>query len=74
MEAPRKKLKCCKVLYDTLSDMRKKHLKRFKAGHTSTSVSLLYLDILAESKNMLMNVSNLVKTSRAFIASQLALK
>ena len=61
-------------LYDMLSDMRKKHLKRFKAGHIGTSVSLLYLDMLAESKNMLMNVSNLVKTSRAFIASQLALK
>lgn len=72
--SPQEETEMLQSLYDTLSDMRKKHLKRYKAGHISTSVSLLYLDMLAESKNMLMNVSNLVKTSRAFIASQLALK
>jgi len=58
-----------KKLHEELAKMRKNHLKRFRSGNISTSVSLLYLDILAESKNFLTNISNLVRTSRAFRSS-----
>jgi len=61
-------------LSDELSKMRKSHLKRFKSGHIQTGVSLLYLDILAESRNMLLSVSALLKTASTFTASHSALK
>ncbi len=46
--------------------MRKSHFKRIRSGHINTGVSLLYLDILAESQNLLLSVSLLVKTARSF--------
>jgi Na+/phosphate symporter len=49
-----------------LSKMRKAHLKRIKSDNTGTRVSLLYLDILSESKNLALYIINLAKTSRDF--------
>jgi len=54
-------------LYDALMRMRKNHLKRFRSDSVSSSVSLLYLDILTESKNLLYQIANLSKASRALI-------
>lgn len=58
-------------LLSTLAKMRKSHLKRLKSDGISTRVSMLYLDILAESKNLVLYVINLVKTSRDFSLSAL---
>jgi Na+/phosphate symporter len=52
-------------LYDSLAKMRKNHLKRFKSGSISGSVSLLYLDILSESKNLISLISRMSVTSKA---------
>ncbi|HJX70882.1 MAG TPA: hypothetical protein VJ346_02990, partial [Bacteroidales bacterium] len=49
-----------------LSKIRKSHLKRIKSDNTGTRVSLLYLDILNETKNLVLYIINLVKTSRDF--------
>jgi len=60
------------VMYDLLSElskMRKSHLKRIKGDSISTRLSMLYLDILAESKNLNLFIINIVKTSRDFYAS-----
>jgi hypothetical protein len=54
-------------LFDSLARMRKNHLKRFKSGSISGSVSLLYLDILSESKNLISLVSRMSVTSKALI-------
>jgi hypothetical protein len=63
-ETPDKELDTLKRLFEEMAKMRKSHLKRFKSGSITTSVSLLYLDILSESKNLLLIMSNIVKTSR----------
>ena len=68
-ETPEEEIGELRKLHEELAKMRKDHLKRFRSGSISTSVSLLYLDILAESKNFLTHISNLVRTSRAFRAS-----
>jgi phosphate/sulfate permease len=49
-----------------LSKMRKNHLKRIKTDNVGTRVSLLYLDILNETKNLVLYMMNLAKTSRDF--------
>ncbi|MBN2214273.1 MAG: inorganic phosphate transporter [Bacteroidales bacterium] len=49
-----------------LSKMRKTHLKRIKSDNTGTRISLLYLDILSETKNLVLYIINLAKTSRDF--------
>ena len=49
-----------------LSKMRKAHLKRIKSDNTGTRISLLYLDILSETKNLVLFIMNLAKTSRDF--------
>ncbi|MBN2613149.1 MAG: inorganic phosphate transporter [Bacteroidales bacterium] len=49
-----------------LVKMRKNHLKRIKTENPSTRVSILYLDILNETKNLILYSINLAKTSRDF--------
>ncbi len=49
-----------------LSKMRKSHLKRIKSDNIGTRISLLYLDILNETKNLAIYAINLAKTSRDF--------
>ncbi|MBN2812653.1 MAG: inorganic phosphate transporter, partial [Bacteroidales bacterium] len=55
-----------KKLVDELSKMRKSHLKRFKSGNINTGVSLLYLDILAESKNLVLGISAMSRSARNY--------
>jgi phosphate/sulfate permease len=64
MDKPEKENETVQELYDALTKMRKNHLKRFKSGSISSSVSLLYLDILSESKNLIIIISSLSKKSR----------
>lgn len=56
-----------------LSKMRKNHLKRIKSDNIGTRVSLLYLDILNETKNLVLYTINLTKTSRDFAEQSLML-
>lgn len=62
---PEKEEENLQALYEALEKMRKAHLKRLKSDSISSSISLLYLDILAESRNLVFHVANLSKTSRA---------
>ncbi|MBN2480404.1 MAG: inorganic phosphate transporter [Bacteroidales bacterium] len=65
------------LMYDLLNDLsriRKNHIKRIKGDGISTRVSMLYLDILAETKNLILYTINLVKTSRDFSASANSVK
>ena len=57
-----------------LSKMRKNHLKRIKSDNVGTRVSMLYLDILNETKNLILFTINLAKTSRDFAEQSLMLK
>lgn len=52
---------------DLLTNIRKKQLKRMKKESLSTRNSLLYLDILMESRNLVLYINNLVKATRDFI-------
>lgn len=55
------------ILSQIASD-RKRQIKRIKKGQSvTTRNSLLYLDILAESKNMILNTINLLKAQRDFV-------
>ncbi|NJK87666.1 MAG: hypothetical protein HC906_18510 [Bacteroidales bacterium] len=49
-----------------LNRMRKDHLKRIKSNSVSTRVSMLYMDIIFETKNLVLYALNLAKTSRDF--------
>ena len=48
---------------------RKNQVKRIKKKETGTKVSLLYFTILNESKNLALQVLNLLKSQRDFIKS-----
>jgi phosphate/sulfate permease len=50
-----------------LKQLRKQQLKRIKKEKASTRVSLLYLNILHESQNMLLHLTNLLKAYRDFV-------
>jgi Na+/phosphate symporter len=50
-----------------LSKMRKNHLKRIKSDNIGTRISMLYLDILNETKNLVLFTINLAKASRDFV-------
>jgi len=56
-------------LFDLLAKMRKSHLKRIKTDTQSTRLSMLYLDILSESKNLIIYTINVTKSSRDFYKS-----
>ncbi|UCH14695.1 MAG: inorganic phosphate transporter [Bacteroidales bacterium] len=47
--------------------LRKEQIKTFKSDTFSTSISLLYLDILVESKNLILYTTYLLKASKGFI-------
>lgn len=49
-----------------LAKMRKDHLKHIKNKTISTRLSMLYLDVLFETKNMVLYIINIAKTTRDF--------
>ena len=53
-------------LIDDITKMKKKQIKSIKKDSISTRTSLLYLDILTESKNLLLYINNLLKATRDF--------
>ncbi len=54
-------------LLNVIADYRKKQIKRIKKEEVGTKNSLLYLNILNESKNLVLNAVNLLKAQRDFI-------
>jgi Na+/phosphate symporter len=55
-------------LLDKLKAYRKEQLNRIKKEKASTKGSLLYLNILHETQNMLLHLINLLKAQRDFVA------
>jgi len=53
-------------LLKLLDTIRKNQVKRIKANEVGTRNSMLYLNILAESKNLLLQLINLLKAQRDF--------
>ncbi len=58
------------VILLLLSQINKKQLKRMKKGESGTRISMLYIDVLSETKNMLLNTVNILKSQRDFILNQ----
>ena len=54
-------------LFESIAEAIKRQLKRIKGKETSTKVSLLYLTILNETKTMVLQTRNLVKSQRYFL-------
>lgn len=54
-------------LLNLIGEIRKNQIKRIKDKELQTRTSLLYLDIIAETKNMLLFSINLLKSQRDFI-------
>nr|WP_321407101.1 inorganic phosphate transporter [uncultured Carboxylicivirga sp.] len=52
-----------------LEELRKNQIKRIQSGHGRTRMSILYLDLLAETKNILLYSINLLKSHRDFIGA-----
>jgi len=53
-------------LLNELALIRKVHIKTIKTQEISTRVSMLYMDVLAETKSLILYTINIVKTSRDF--------
>lgn len=54
-------------ILDEINTIRKKQVKRIKVGETGTRNSILYLGILNEVKNIMLQTVNLLKAQRDFI-------
>ncbi len=54
-------------LVDLTHELRKKQVKSLKKAGKGTKVTLIYLDILSESKNMLLFVTNVLEAHQEFI-------
>ncbi|MBS2096777.1 inorganic phosphate transporter [Carboxylicivirga linearis] len=52
-----------------LEELRKNQIKRIQTGSGRTRISILYLDMLAETKNILLYSINLIKSHRDFIGA-----
>ncbi|TRX70684.1 inorganic phosphate transporter [Carboxylicivirga sp. M1479] len=57
-------------IFSVMRDNRKKQLKRIKNEKAGTKVSLLYLNVLHETQNLMLHLVNLVKAQRDFIDFQ----
>lgn len=47
--------------------MNKKQVKRIKKGESGTKTSLLYFNVLAETKNLMLYTLNILKAQRDFV-------
>ena len=54
-------------LFVDLDEVMKKQLRRIKSKATSTKASMLYLNILTETKTMVLQSRNLLKSQKFFI-------
>ncbi len=57
-------------LFDTIADAIKNQLRRIQVKATSTKASMLYLTILNETKTMVLQSRNLLKSQRSFVENQ----
>lgn len=57
-------------LFDTISEAIKKQLQRIKNKNMSTKTSMLYLTIMNETKTMVLQSRNLLKSQRYFVENQ----
>jgi len=57
-------------IFETMRDNRKKQLKRIKNEKAGTKISLLYLNVLHETQNLMLHMVNLVKAQRDFVDYQ----
>jgi len=55
------------ILLDTIVKLRRKQVKRIKKNEGGVRISLLFLEILAETKNLLLYSINLLKAQRDFV-------
>ncbi len=53
---------------ENLKALRKAQLKRIKKEKTSTQNSMLYLNLLHETQNLLLHIGNLIKAQRDFVS------
>jgi phosphate/sulfate permease len=56
------------LLLDDIKSYRKAQIKRIKNKEVGTRNSMLYMNMLAETKNMLLYVLNMVKAQRDFVS------
>jgi len=63
-------LKHQQQMLDAIDKFRRNQIKRIKAAKAGTKNSLLYLGILSETKNMVLDIVNLLKSQRDFIIYQ----
>lgn len=57
-------------ILNLIETLRKKQLKRIKNDETGVKNSMLYMNILAETKNLILYVVNLYKAQRDFVNSR----
>ena len=55
------------VLLEQLKNFRKIQLKRIKKDRSGTKISMLYLNVLHETQNMMLHLVNLLKAQRDFV-------
>ena len=54
-------------LIESIEQMNKKLIKQLKRGEVGTKNSILYLNILNETKNLVLQAGNLYKSQRDFV-------
>ena len=54
------------ILIDSIDSIRKKQIKRIKKGASGTKATILYLDLLTETKNLVLQSGNILKAYRDF--------
>jgi len=59
-------------LFDLFSENIKSQIKRVKANESSTRNSMLYLDIVSETKTMLLQSRNMMRAQRLFLSYEKA--
>ncbi len=55
-------------LFEDITKITEQHIRRIKDGKTSTRSSMLYLDILNETKTMVLQMRNILKSQHHFVS------
>ncbi|MFT3740967.1 MAG: inorganic phosphate transporter [Breznakibacter sp.] len=55
------------LLIEYMDELRKNQIKRIRGGESKTRVSVLYMDLLSETKNILLYAINVVKSHRDYL-------
>ena len=55
-------------LFEEFAQVIKRQIARIKTGETSTRASMLYLDIISETKTMILQSRNLLKAQKHFVS------